>query len=416
MRPEEAVVWLRSQGYQAEVIYADVMTVEYSWEKKSQYGMTYREEGYGLRVIKDGRQGFAYGHSLDDELMRRAMESAAAVSPDPYVGLPGPEPVEPLAMSYDPATEEPHEQLRGFLEELKASMPSSVNLVSARSSAGRAKVRLVNSEGVDVESINSFAYLAASANAVKGNYVGPEVYEYTDSKLMSGISVSSLVKGLTYRVEMTSSRREASVANRPIALTPKAVSQLLFPLLNHAVRADSVHRGRSPLRLNEFVGQKVTVIDDPRVEGAAWSRAFDGEGLPTRRVTVIDNGMFVRPLSDTYWSRRAGFESTHSAWRTFTGLPTVSATYLVIQAQPEADLGDAVVVDEVQGVHTSNFDTGEFAVNVSVAWDKDGGLREFVLSGSLKGLLSGIQGSAGPATRYGRVISGTLLVMGLRAS
>jgi len=97
-------------------------------------------------------------------------------------------------------------------------------------------------------------------------------------------------------------------------------------------------------------------------------------------------------------------------------LPAISATYMVVEAPPLSDVGDAVVVDQVEGVHTSNFDTGEFSVTASVAWDGKGGLREFVLSGDLRSLLRGVAGAAGERRRYGRVVSAPLLVQGLRVS
>ena len=416
MEVEEALRRLSSRGAQAEIIHVRAFSVDYSWEKGSQYGMTYSEEGYGLRVVVGWRQGFAYGPRLDEDLLSRALRAAEASEEDKFNAIPGPEgPVEPLPESFDPSLEEPRDAVRGMLDVVLSQSSGKFNLTMARAWGGWAEVRIANTEGVDVSARNSFAGVAAGGNYVSGDYVGPEVYEYQDSRSLRGLRPEAVVERLAGKVEMTRQRRKAEgLAGRPVLLTPKAVNMLLFPLLNHAVSLENVYRGRSPLRLGQDLGRKVTVADDPRVPGGAWSRAFDGEGLPARRTVVIDGGVFRTALSNTYWARRAGAPNTHSSWRTFMTLPAISATYLVFDVQPASDVGDAVVVDEVQGVHTSSFDTGEFSVSVSVAWDSEGGLREFVLSGSLTQLLRGLEGGAGPAERHGRVVTPALLVTGLR--
>ncbi len=417
MEPNIALQRLRSAGSSAEILMVRAFNVDFSWEKGTQHGMTYYEEGFGVRVIKGHRQGFAYGPQLDDELLSRAMKAADASKEDPYNSIPSPEGrVEEIPDSYDAALEEPHDAIRGLLDALVSLSSGAYNLIMARAWGGWAEVRILNTEGVDVSSRNSFTGVAAVGNYVKGDYVGPEVSEYLDSRRLNGLRPELVVERLSLKTEMTAARRRADITGRPILLTPKAVNALLFPLLNHSINLENIVRGRSPLRPGEAVGVKVTITDDPRLPDGPWSRSFDGEGLPTMRTTVIKDGVFLTPLSNTYWARRASAANTHSSWRTFMSLPVISATYLVIEGPSVKDVGDAVIVDDVQGVHTSNFDAGEFSVTASVAWDDDGGIREFVVSGDLKSLLSGLEGAAHEGQRYGRVVTGSLLVRGLRTS
>jgi len=405
-----------ASGAQAEVIYVRSRSVELSWEKMKQYGMTYVEEGCGLRVVKDGRVGFAYSNRCSGDLVKMALSAAKASEPDSANSLPAPEPVQPIEGSYDSSLEEPWETLRGFMEAVLSYRGGHLNIISARAWGGTALVSVASTEGVDVSSSASFVGAAATGNYMGESYVGPEIYEYGDSRAARGVKVDDFMRELSRKAELTGKREQLKRTDRPVALTPKAINELLFPLLNHAVSLESVYRSRSPLKPGDFVGNRVTVIDNPRLPEGAWSRPFDGEGLPTREVAVIDAGTFRTPLSNTFWANKAGGVNTHSSWRTFMTLPAISATYLVIDAQGAGDLGDAVFVDQVQGVHTSNFDTGEFAVNAAIAWDGDGGLREFVLSGDLKQLLGGLAGLVPDRRRYGRVVSGTALVQGLRIS
>jgi PmbA protein len=47
----------------------------------------------------------------------------------------------------------------------------------------------------------------------------------------------------------------------------------------------------------------ITAIDDGRLPAGLGTRPFDGEGLPTRRNTLVDGGRLASWLLDSYWSR-----------------------------------------------------------------------------------------------------------------
>src|SRR5262249_38106578 len=68
------------------------------------------------------------------------------------------------------------------------------------------------------------------------------------------------------------------------------------------------------------------VIDDPHRERKSGSRPFDGEGLPTRRMNLIEDGKLTTWLLDLNSARQLGLEPTrHDAW---AGGPTTSNLYL----------------------------------------------------------------------------------------
>src|SRR5207247_254795 len=56
-------------------------------------------------------------------------------------------------------------------------------------------------------------------------------------------------------------------------------------------------------KASEFVGKPVaskivTLLDDPSVPGQRGSYPFDDEGFISRPTTIIENGVFVQPLTD----------------------------------------------------------------------------------------------------------------------
>ncbi len=76
----------------------------------------------------------------------------------------------------------------------------------------------------------------------------------------------------------------------------------------------------------------VTITDDPLIPRAPGSKPFDGDGLPTRRNTVVEKGVLGPVLCDVYSARKLGRQSTGSAGRGIGGNPGPTTTNLVMQA------------------------------------------------------------------------------------
>jgi PmbA protein len=63
----------------------------------------------------------------------------------------------------------------------------------------------------------------------------------------------------------------------------------------------------------EVASELVTLVDDPLIPGGPGSRAFDGDGLPSRRNVVVEGGALKTYLLDTYGARKLGLKSTGSS-------------------------------------------------------------------------------------------------------
>src|SRR4029079_6069572 len=76
----------------------------------------------------------------------------------------------------------------------------------------------------------------------------------------------------------------------------------------------------------------VTIVDDPLIPRAPGSRPFDGDGLPTRKNSVVDKGVLSPVLCDVYSARKLGRQSTGSAGRGIGGNPGPTTSNLIMQA------------------------------------------------------------------------------------
>jgi PmbA protein len=114
----------------------------------------------------------------------------------------------------------------------------------------------------------------------------------------------------------------------PVVFSPEA-GRALLSLVCGCVSGSAVYKRQSYLADQEgerVASPLVSVLDDPLLPRAPGSRPFDGEGLPSRRNSVISEGRLESFLLDTYSARKLGKTSTGSAARGVGGRPSVAPT------------------------------------------------------------------------------------------
>ena len=131
--------------------------------------------------------------------------------------------------------------------------------------------------------------------------------------------------------------------DRGEVLLAPAVSRRLLgalqPLLVGPRAASRAERFQD--RRGHLGGERLTVIDDGRLPEGLLTTPVDGEGLPTRRVMLVEEGVFRQPL--VAWNQIRGLDaapsgcSDRASWR---DLPQPGPTHLYVAAggTPVAEL------------------------------------------------------------------------------
>lgn len=143
----------------------------------------------------------------------------------------------------------------------------------------------------------------------------------------------------------------------------------------------------------------VTIIDDPWQPRGFRSRAFDGEGLPTKPVTIIDKGVLTGWIAENASARQLGISPTGHAARGISGAPGASATNLRMEAgsiSPAAlmaDIADGFYVTELIGMGVNGL-TGDYSRGASgvriVNGELVGAVSEVTIAGNLKDMFRAI--------------------------
>jgi PmbA protein len=189
-----------------------------------------------------------------------------------------------------------------------------------------------------------------------------------------------------------------------VVLDPFVTAQFLG-VLSAMLNGESVLKGRSLFaqRVGEQVAAPiVTLVDDATNPLAFSASPLDGEGLATRRTTLIDAGMLRGFVHSSYSGRRSGTASTGNATRGgFKSTPGCGCLALSLtpgtRAQSEliADIDDGVLIQMVQGMHSGvNPVSGDFSTGASglqIAGGELGApLREFTIGSTIQRMLQDV--------------------------
>ncbi len=370
--------------------------------------------GVGVRVVRDGRLGYAYTADLSDGGLRDCLADARAnlevSSEDPGNVLPGPTPVSPLDGIFDAAHAD-------VTPERKVALALDLE---ARTRALDPRVRTVESAGYG-DVVGQVAI--ASSTGVRGAYAVTHAWCFAvavaaqdgEQQVGYGVDSARTIGGLEpERVAAEAARRAVRMlgATKPPTRTvPVVFDQMVAPsligVLLAGLSAEEVQKHRSLFagKLGERVGAAgLELVDDGRLVAGPGAAPFDGEGVATGRHALVTDGVLQAFMHNTATAARAGggTRSTGNASRaSFKSTPGVAAHNVFFtpggkdQAGLLAQAGDGLLVQDVSGVHSgANPVTGDFSVGVSGLWFNGGELaepvREATVAAHLLDILNGI--------------------------
>jgi len=397
------------------------------------------EKGLGMRVIVDGRMGFAYSSDLSDEAVeqtvRQALANAQKSHADEHNVLPKPS-------SHYPELKLLDEQIATTRIEDKIALAKEIEL-EARAFDPRVKITescTYQDAEYTVTLFNSLGLEKTYQGAYCGAYAYVVAEENGDNQTGFGLAFSLRYKDLdpakvgkeaAQKAIRMLGAKEIGTQKAAVVLDPYVATNFLG-VLAPALSAEAVQKGKSVFagKIGAKVSSDViTVIDDGALDGAIMSSPFDGEGVATGQTILIQNGILQGYLHNTYTARKDGVESTGNGIRgTFKSTPEVGTTNFYIQPgqvtkeQLLKDITKGLYVTEVMGMHTANPISGDFSVGAAGIWIENGELtapvRGIAIAGNIIDFLEAIDlvandltffvGRGAPTVRIARMtISGS---------
>ncbi len=377
---------------------------------------TAETDGVGIRVILSGpegnRQGFAYTGALDDASLRAtfadARDNASFATPDPFVGLATPDGVVPAELSiWDDAlltfSTDDKIALAMELERLVRAGDSRIrSLRSAGYGDALVEVAIVSTEGIE----STFRRTSCSlvAYAIAGDEGDTQTgFGYSVGRSPHELDVAKAASMAVERATRLLGSTKPASRRTTVVFDPYVTASLLG-ILGGTVNGESVLKGRSLFagRIGDSVAVPgLTLVDDPVNPLAYGATPIDAEGLATRRIPLIADGVLQGFVHNSVSARRTGGHtvSTGSAVRGgFKGTPGVGCRALSLSPGTQtaveilAEVGDGVLVQSISGIHSGvNPVSGDFSVGAEGLVVRNGELaepiREFTIASTLQRIL-----------------------------
>ena len=380
--------------------------------------------GIGVRAFAGARSGYAYGTDLTEdgvgELARAAREAAELADEDEHEALP-----DELGST----------DVDGLASEELASWPTErvVELALAVDRAARARDGVTQVEN-SVYSDARGSVALANSRGFAASYSATQAWAYSSAfagegaDLMTGVGVGMGRDP----AQLDPDAIGAEAAERALALVgarrPESrrcpvvldafVAASFIGFIGSMLSADAVQRGRSLFagREGEEVADPVLrLADDGTDPDGPSSAPFDGEGTPTGRTGLIEEGRLLGFLYDSRSARKAGRASTGNASRgSYRTPPSVGTTNLIVGAGTLGlaglmeEAGEGLYVTDVAGLHSGvNPVSGTFSVGASGRLIEGGRpgmpVREIAIAGDLVSMLKSVRqvGSEGRWVPFG---------------
>ena len=368
--------------------------------------------GAGVRVIRDGRVGFAHCGSLDPDVLIATLEEAADNATfgevDEFNALVSPDGITPVRRdAWSPAVIDlPVEsKIELALDLERRVVAADPRIRGARTTAfgdSWGESAIVSTSGIVGFDRGASCSVATQpmAEADGETQIG---FAHDSTRDPAELDLDRVVAEAADRATRLLGARSPASARLTIVLEPRLAITLLG-VVSGMLAGDSVAKGRSPFaeRRGEVIASpSVTLVDDPTRPESLGSEEIDGEGLACRANVLIDGGVLVDFLRDGYVGRRTGEGSTASAVRGTRSLPGVGAQVLVMEPGSRsadellASVDNGVMVNSFTGLHSGvNAVSGDFSVGADGVMIRDGALaepvRELTIASTLQRLLLGV--------------------------
>lgn len=383
------------------------------YEGDVEHFVSAQSEGIGIRVIVDGRTGFAYAGTLDEpaiaEVLAEARDNVQFGTVDEWAALAEPDGVE--------ITEQTlwNEELAAFptdqkidlakeLEKLASGADPRVRVDDSNYADAHGESAVASTTGIRMSGRENGCYVSVSTLADEGEGEDAETqtgFGFSVGRTPSEFDLDRAAREAADRATRLLGATQPPSKRLTVVLDPFVTAQFLG-VISSTLNGEAVVKGRSLFRDrlgDEVAASIVTFVDDPTNPKAYTATDVDGEGLAARRNVLIEDGVLKQFVHNSYSARRADTTSTGNATRGgFAGTPGVGCLALSLvpgerdQAEIIADVDDGLLVQQMQGLHSGvNPISGDFSTGAAGLLIENGTLgapvREITIASTLQRML-----------------------------
>jgi TldD protein len=330
-----------------------------------------QSSGFGLRVVAGDSHGYAHAGELSESALKRAADSASAVTK----GYSGEAAIAPAARAnallysdQNPLAATSFETKITLLKEIDAyarAADSRVKQVSASVAGSWQAVQILRADGIRVADIRPLVRMNVWVAVEKNGRM-----ESGSSGAGGRVMLDRWLTPESWRAQVDEALRiallnldsvPAPAGEMEIVLGAGWPGVMLHEAVGHGLEGDFNRKGTSVFsgRVGEQVASKgVTVVDDGTIADRRGSITVDDEGTPSRRNVLIEDGVLRGYMQDRQNARLMGVEATGNGRResyAHAPMPRMTNTFM-----ESGDLDPAEIVSSInKGIYAVNFGGGQ---------------------------------------------------------
>ncbi|MEA1913601.1 MAG: metallopeptidase TldD-related protein [candidate division WOR-3 bacterium] len=336
------------------------------------------QSGVSLRIIKDGKLGFAYTKNLKnrEELIQNAISSLKG---GVETGFDFPFNGDSFELNtYDPAIESFSngkivDECKRVSNALSSKTAGQINLMALRKVH---KIRIINSRDSNLTTkfseyfFNAEALYPGSYSSIGRSIISKKFQRMTDEDLDFILRIYN------------SSMEEVNIktGRMKVLFLPEAMFVLIWRLLS-ATSGKNIYEKKTPLieKIGERIfDEKLEIYDDPLNDRMPYARSFDDEGTPCKRLTIIEDGILRNFYYDLYYADKMEKVSTGNGYKTamwggetvsIKPSPALEHLYITPGGKSLSELitsiDRGVIIAGVLGAHSGNIPNGDFSIGLS---------------------------------------------------
>ena len=397
------------------------------------------EGGFGIRIVEDGRYGYA--HLVDPSSSKNAIQQAISIAKkSPSIEgfeLPGNQSAanvagmkdkNVLAMGPEDLLEQ-GDQLLTRVTELDKRAVAVYGGIGVGAGAGA----IITSSGIESGGIYTSHGVGVNVSIDENDQVTSSYEGETSRSILEDLT--SCVDKAVHWAQITREKIPGGdTADCPVLMTSDGFSPLFSVVVPSAIKGERLARGESfwSGKMNELVmADHLSLVDDGLLEGGMSSGSRDDEGVPSRTQKIVDSGKLVGEL----WSTRdaakmvsegkvSSAQTTGSASRGgHTSPPICGCSDLILSSNANThsrerlieEMDEGYIIHSVMGAHTANPTSGDFSVTTSTILRVENGeiigaLSQAGFSGNMAKALSGRVVLGDSSKRKGSYSTGSMHV------
>lgn len=338
------------------------------------------DSGVSIRIIRDGKLGFAYTKNLIDrqELIDNAVKSLEGnveadydfAKPREYADLD----------TYDKSIESlENTALLQEVNRIRSKLEGNTSCeISVFTASGTGSDRVMTSHGVDVSTKDSACYVGGHL-IFPGGAAG--IGRMSMDKKFNEMAPEKIEELL--RIANAGEKVVEPKGGRMKVLFMPGSMLLMAWRISSGLNSVSVYQGISPIKDKvgeKIFGNNITIIDDPHNTEFPGARAFDDEGTATAKRLLVENGILRGFYYDLKYGSKLDHSSTGNGYRsamwggeTISMQPAPSLKHAYIKpgdksiAEMIGMIDRGIILEGAMGAHSGNIPNGDYSVGVSPA-------------------------------------------------